>query len=333
MIRPGLLVRHRRPRSFQASVGLRPSAEAEPPHVRTYRRQQRGAWGLWDGRWGYFFIAPALALLALVHGYPIVRVFYLSLVRYDVADDTTQWAGTVNYQALLIGDFFFVALWNTFLYTLLVVPVAIALALGLAYLIHPLSPRAQTFFKAAFYLPGVVSTVVLALVWTWLYDTDFGPLNYLLAQLGFEPVMWLGDRRIALLSVAMMTVCSGMGLPLLLLLAAIGNIPTSYYEAAEIDGASRPRQFVHITLPLLRPTLLYLTVVTTIGSFQVFDSIYLMTNGGPSRATTTLVFLIYESAFRYFDFGVASAQAVILFAIVLALALIQSRWFASDAEG
>ena len=144
--------------------------------------------------------------------------------------------------------------------------------------------------------------------------------------------MWLGDRRVALFSIAAMTVLSGLGLPLLLLLAAMGNIPDDYYEAAEIDGANGLQRFRFVTLPLLRPTLLYLVVVMTIGSFQVFDAVYLMTNGGPSYATTTLVFLIYESAFRYFDFGLASAQAVVLFALVVALAVVQFRWLRGHVE-
>ena len=286
----------------------------------------------WRARAAYAFIAPAIGLLAVVHLYPILRVLYLSGVRYVVAEGTAEWIGLANYRRLLANELFYVALRNTFAYTLTVVPCALVLALALAYLIHPLGSRAQTFFKSAFYLPGVVSSVVLALVWAWLYNADFGLLNYALGVAGIEPVMWLGDRRVALLSIAAMTVVSGLGFPLLLLLAAMGSIPDQYYEAAEIGGAGHLERFRFVTLPLLRPTLLYLVVVMTIGSFQVFDSIYLMTNGGPSYATTTLVFLIYESAFRYFDFGLASAQAVVLFVLVVALAVVQFRWLSGHVE-
>lgn len=286
---------------------------------------------IWRGRWGYAFIAPAVALLILVHVYPILRVFTLSTQYYDVAEGTGVYVGLRNYRALLSNDLFYLALRNTFVYTLLVVPVALLIALWLAYLIEPLRPRTQTFFKAAFYLPGVVSTVVLALVWAWLYNADFGLLNYLLGRLGIDSVQWLGDRRVALAAIAMMTVASGLGFPLMLLLASMGNIPDDYYEAAGIDGATRLRQLWHITLPLLRPTLLYLLIVMTIGSFQVFDAIYLMTNGGPSYSTTTLVFMIYESAFRSYDFGAATAQAVVLFILVLILAIGQYKWL-SGAE-
>jgi len=287
---------------------------------------------LWHGRWGYFFIAPAMILLTIVHIWPILRVLQLSFMQYVVRNGDQEWVGFENYHNVFTDDLFYVAIHNTFIYTLLVVPVALAIALGLAYLVHPLGPKAQTFFKAAFYLPGIVSSVVLALVWAWLYNADFGLLNYLLSLIGIDPVIWLGDTRTALPSVAIMTIASGLGVPLLLLLAAMGNIPDDYYEAAEIDGAGRLRQFWSVTLPLLKPTLLYLVIVMTIGSFQVFDAVYLMTNGGPSYSTTTLVFMIYESAFRYFDFGQASAQAVVLFVAVVILAVVQFRLLSGDVE-
>ena len=287
---------------------------------------------LWRGRWGYVFIAPAVGWVVLVHVWPIIRACLLSLQRYDVARGRGVYIGLSNYASLLTNNVFRLALRNTFAYTLLVVPGALVLALLLAFLLQPLRPRTQAFFKAAFYLPGVVSSVVLALVWAWLYNADFGLLNYLLGLVGVDPVLWLGDRRVALVSIAVMTVASGLGVPLLLLLAAMGNIPETYYEAARIDGAKPLQRFLWVTLPLLKPTLLYLLIVMTIGSFQVFDSVYLMTNGGPSCATTTLVFLIYESAFRFYDFGMASAQAMVLFLLVAALAVGQYRWLSADVE-
>lgn len=287
---------------------------------------------VWRGRWGYFFIGPAIGLLLWLHVYPILEVLRLSFMSYAVADGSSRWAGAGNYADTFNNALFWVALRNTFLYTLLVVPGALALALWVAVLVEPLPGKVQTFFKAAFYLPGVVSSVVLALVWAWLYNADFGLLNYLLQAVGLDAVMWLGDRRVALLSIALMTIASGLGVPLLLLLAAMGNIPPQYYEAADLDGVNPWQRFAYITLPLLRPTLLYLIVVMTIGSFQVFDAVYLMTDGGPSYATTTLVFMVYESAFRSYDFGAACAQAVVLFVMVLVLALVQFKWLSGDVE-
>lgn len=302
--------------------------DAKPRSVRHAGLARR----IWKARWGYLFIAPAMLLLLAVHVYPIVRVFQLSLSNYNVRRGTSEWAGASNYVSAFNQELFYTALGNTLLYTLLVVPFALSLALLLACLVFPLQPRAQTFFKSAFYLPGVVSSVVLATVWAWLYNADFGLLNYLLSLVGSDPVYWLGDRRTALVSIAAMNILSSLGVPLLLLLAAMGNIPEEYYEAARIDGAGRVRQFFSVTLPLLRPTLLYLVVVLSIGSFQVFEAVYLLTNGGPSYATTTLVFLIYESGFRYFDFGMASAQAVVLFVMIVILAVVQFRVFGSDVE-
>lgn len=287
---------------------------------------------LWRGRWGYAFIAPALLLLLTFNVYPILRVLQLSFSHYRVQAGTSEWVGVENFARILSNELFYTALANTFAYSLLVVPFALALSLGLACLVFPLGPRSQAFFKAAFYLPGVVSSVVLALVWTWIYNPDFGLLNYLLSTVGIDPVLWLGDRRVALISIAVMTILSSLGVPLMLFLAAMGNIPHDYYEAARIDGAGPLHQFWAITLPLLRPTILYLLVVLTIGSFQVFEAVYLMTNGGPSYATTTLVFLIYESAFRFFDFGLASAQAMVMFILVVVLAVVQFRFLGSDVE-
>ncbi len=296
------------------------------------RRLSRSEHAPRNERWGYAFIAPAMGLLLLVHLYPIAHVITLSFSEYGVVEGRARWIGGDNYARLLDSEIFRVALANTFAYTLLVVPVAIAIALGLAYLVHPLGRRWQSFYKAAFYLPGVVSAVVLALVWSWMYSKDFGLLNELLGHVGIGPVGWLADPRIALVSIALIAVSSGLGVPLLLLLAAMDAVPDDYYEAAEIDGAGPLRSFWHISVPLLKPTLLYLVVMMTIGSFQVFETVYLMTDGGPSYATTTLVYLIYESAFRYFDFGLASAQAVVLFLLILILAVLQFRLLASDVE-
>jgi len=284
------------------------------------------------GRWGYAFIGPAMALLLLVHVYPLVHVIGLSFSEYGVVEGHARWAGVDNYARLIDSDVFYIALRNTILYTLIVVPVAMLISLGLAYLVHPLGRRMQTFYKSAFYLPGVVSSVVLALVWSWMYSKENGLLNQLLGALYIEPVGWLADSGVALVSIALIAVTSGLGVPLLLLLAAMDAVPDDYYEAAEIDGAGPLRSFWHISVPLLKPTLLYLVVVMTIGSFQVFETVYLMTDGGPSYATTTLVYLIYESAFRYFDFGLASAQAVVLFLMVLVLAIVQFRLLSTDVE-
>jgi multiple sugar transport system permease protein len=284
------------------------------------------------GRWGYAFVGPAVLLLLVVNVYPILRVLQLSFAHYDVQTGTSRWTGTENFKRVLTDETFYTSLGNTFLYTILVVPVALSLALALACLVAPLGPRSQAFFKAAFYLPGVVSSVVLALVWTWIYNPDFGLLNAALSMIGIDPVLWLGDRRVALFSIAVVSILSSLGVPLMLLLAALANIPDDYYEAARIDGAGALRQFWSITLPLIRPTMLYLLVVLTIGSFQVFETVYLMTNGGPSYGTTTLVFLIYESAFRFFDFGVASAQAIVMFLLIVVLAVVQFRGLGGDVD-
>ena len=215
----------------------------------------------------------------------------------------------------------------------MVVPGSIAIALVLSELIFPLPHLAQTIFKSAFYLPGVVSAVVIVLVWRWIYNPNsYGLLNYLLSFFGAEPVGWLLDTQLALPALMATSLIGGQGAAVVLILAAMGGIPRHLYESARLDGSSRWTDFIHITLPLLKPTLLYLLIMGTIASFQVFTGIFLLTHGGPNNATTTVVFSIYQTAFSQFDFGYASAQAVILFIITIGFSIVIFKMLSEDVE-
>jgi multiple sugar transport system permease protein len=174
--------------------------------------------------------------------------------------------------------------------------------------------------------------VVTGMVWTRIYDPQFGILNRTLSLVGVTGPVWLGDANWALLAVSAMSVFSGLGVPFILLTTAIHAVPKEYYEAAEMDGAGPWRSFLTVTLPLIRPTILYLAIILTIGSFQAFAAIFVMTEGGPNYATFTAVYMVYEEAFRYFDFGRASALAVLLMATLAVLAVVQFKWLSTEIE-
>jgi multiple sugar transport system permease protein len=282
-------------------------------------------------KWAYLFLALPLAHFALFRFWPIARAFELSLVRFRVFD--SEWVGLDNYRTIAGDPVFWTAVKNTLVYTLGVVPAGIVIALGLAALIVALpSLRAQTLFKGAYYLPGVASAAVLALVWSWLFHPAFGLLNYLLWLVGVEPVRWLANPTTAMPSLILMALAGGQGASIIMLTAAMGSIPPTLYESARLDGATALREFWHITVPLIRPTLIYLIIINTINSFQIFTNIYIMTRGGPGYVTTTIVYTIFQRGFERLDFGVASAQAVVLFLMTVILAFVQYYWLTSDVE-
>ena len=283
-------------------------------------------------RWAYLFLSVPLLLFLFFHVIPLVTTLLLGFADY-FPGGFPVWVGLENYGYALTNDLFWKSLWNTALYAVGVVPASILISLLLAHLIFGLKRSSfQTLFKSAFYLPAVTSGAILSLVWLWLFNPARGLLNYLLDFIAIGPFTWTGDPTMAMPSLVLMAIVGGHGAAVVLLTAAMGSIPASYYEAAHLDGASSWRQFWTITIPLLRPTLLYLIITTTIGSFQVFTQVLMMTAGGPNYATTTLVYLIYTDAFEYFDFGKAAAEATILSVGLAAIAVIQYKWLSSDVE-
>lgn len=288
---------------------------------------------VWDGRWGYLFIAPAMIPFLIFTAYPLVQGILLSFYNAGVNRDKWEYIGLKNYTNLLTRDPVFpTAIKNTFLFVLGVVPTAMVVCLFVAVLIYPMTQRKQTFFRAAFYMPVVSAGVVLAMVWVYIYSQEYGLLNYLLEVTGIlnlinngEKIGWLAQSDTALISLSIVVLSWSLGQPLILFLAGLAAIPEALYDAAKIDGANSWQAFWRITLPLLRPTILFVLVVLTIAVFQVFVVVQLMTLGGPANATQTIVYRIWVSAFTTFKFGYASAMAVILLAIVSVLAIIQFK--------
>ncbi|MEH7273351.1 carbohydrate ABC transporter permease [Neobacillus vireti] len=271
----------------------------------------------------YLFLFPKLVLFIAFIAIPVIWAFILSFQEYKIFG--SEWVGLDNYVKVFQSEAFFIALKNTFLFTVVTVPFNVVSALIIASLIYPLGKLSQSFFRAAFYLPTVTSMVIVAMVWRWMYNTDFGIFNYVLGWFGVNPINWLGQSSSALWALIIMQCLIPFGVGIILYLASMGSISESLYEAATIDGANSIQKWIHITLPLLKPSTLYLVLLSTIGSFQVFTQIIMMTGGGPGSATETLVHLIYKTGFRDFEFGLAAAQSVVLFFIILLFSIIQFR--------
>ena len=278
----------------------------------------------------YLFLAPKAVLFVLFVAFPVLWAFYVAFHKYTVLLDS-RFVFLDNFLRIFESGIYPIALKNTLKYTLVTVPGNVLLALVLATAIYPLSARAQTFYRAAFYLPGVISSVVIAMVWRWLYSQS-GLFNGMLTTLGFDPLPWLTSSAWSMWSIILMSLLTPPGGGIIYYLAAMGSIPKDLYEAADIDGASGLQKWWRITLPLLKPTTFYLTILATIASFQVFTSVLILTNGGPGHSSRTLVTLIYDTAFRDADFGYASAQGVVLFFMIMVVAVFQYRFLRGEED-
>ena len=270
------------------------------------------------------FLLPGCALLGALVIYPALKAVLLSFTDFNMIQPP-RWLGLHNYARLWSDPAFLSALKNTLSYLVVVVPVLVVLPIFLALLVQRSIPGVK-FFRAAIYLPVVTSLVISALVWKWVYE-EKGLLNHVLLSSGLtsEPVAFLTDPANALFAVMAVTVWSGMGYYMVIYLAGLQSIPRHLYEVAEVEGVSAWQQTLHITIPLLRPSIAVVAVMSSIASMKVFEEVYVMTQGGPLDATKTLVFHLYESAFVEFEMGYASAVGVALFLITLVFSLINLR--------
>lgn len=284
-----------------------------------------------DYIWGYLFICVPILMFMIFTAYPLISAFIISFQKYRPFG--SDWVGLSNYKALLHDSLFFKAIKNTVIYTICSVPVNLLISFVISLLIFPLKKWMQTFFKAIYYLPAVASGVALSVVWLWIYQPlPSGLLNKLVSIFGAQTQNWLGSTHTAMLSLLIMTWLGGQGVSIIIYLAALGGIPDSLFEVADLDGASFFQKVWYIVLPLLKPTTLFLTVTGVIGSFQVFANAYLMTGGGPDNATNTIGLLIFQNAFTYGNFGAASAQALVLTVIIAIVAAIQFKYLGGDVE-
>ncbi len=278
-----------------------------------------------ETRAAWLFLAPSLLLFTVFVALPVLAALGISFTNWDLFT-TPHFAGVQNYLNLILHDpLFHKVLVNTVLYVLGTVPLQMLLALGVALLLNR-GVWGETVLRVIYFLPVVSSTVAVALVWSWIFNSNFGVLNALLSALGVQnPPVWLGNSGTALISLIIVAIWQGLGYSMVLFLAGLQNIPQDVYEAGALDGATGWRRTLHLTLPLLSPTTFFVTIVSLIGSFQVFDLAFVMTKGGPANATNTIVYYVYQNAFEFYRMGYASAAAMILFAIILLITLVQYR--------
>ncbi|WP_240415433.1 carbohydrate ABC transporter permease [Paenibacillus periandrae] len=272
----------------------------------------------------YLMIAPAITVFCLFFIYPIGYMIYLSMHDWNFVSPEKSFVGFANFKMLFSEREFIEVMGNTFTYTILTVTLTIAISLLLALWLNR-QGALYGFIQGAIFSPHIISLVSVSMLWKWLMDTDYGLLNWFLNLIGFSNVPWLTDPSTALLSLVIVAIWKGIGFNTLIFIAGLQSIPRDIYEAAELDEASKAHTFFKLTLPMLSPTLFFLTSIGLISSFQVFETISIMTSGGPINSTNTFVYYIYENGFRFFKIGYASAAGVILLVIVSLVTIVYFR--------
>jgi multiple sugar transport system permease protein len=283
-----------------------------------------------SARAAWWFVAPALFVIGVFFFLPVLAALALSVTDFDIyalADwRNLRVVGLRNYIELLQTPLFWRALGNTLYFVVVGVPLSIAVSLGAAVLLHSRLARFRAFFRTALFAPVVTTLVAAAVVWRYLFNTRHGWLNYALGGVGVAPIDWLGDPHWAMPAIIVFAVWKNFGYNMIILLAGLQAIPADLYEAARIDGASFWRQFRHVTLPALSPLLLMVGILTVAGYFQLFAEPYVMTQGGPLQSTVSVLYLMYEEGFKWWNLGTASAVAFVLFLLIFGVTAIQLRW-------
>jgi len=278
----------------------------------------------------WVFLAPAAIILGIFLLYPIAYLFYLSFTTGSFTSAGIRWVGLRNYLRLLLTPDFWQVLGNTAYFTIATVIPSLVIPLGLAALLNR-AVILRDFFRSAYFLPSITSLVAAGLGFRWLFQTN-GPVNAFLSSFGIEPIPWLGSTVWAMPILILLSVWKQLGFNMVVFLAGLQAIPPSRYEAAEIDGANAWQQFWHITLPGLRPTLIFATITTVIFTLRSFEQVYVVTGGGPLNSTNLLVYYIYQEAFAQFDFGYAAAAATVLLAVALVLVYLQLRTWSEESD-
>lgn len=280
-------------------------------------------------RAGWAFAGPALFMLGLFFFVPVALAFALSLTNFDLyslADfGDTRFVGLANYAELVRTPLFWKALFNTFYFVLVGVPLSIALSLASAMLLNGAISRLAGIFRTALFAPVVTTLVAVAVIWRYLLHARYGMINYMLDWVGIDPIDWLGDPKWAMPAIIFFAVWKNFGYNMVILLAGLQTIPNELYEAARIDGANGWQRFRHVTLPSLGPMLLLVGILTMAGYFQLFAEPYVMTQGGPTESTVSVLYFMYEQGFKWWNLGFASAVAFALFSIMIVFTLIQYR--------
>jgi multiple sugar transport system permease protein len=279
----------------------------------------------WSGTLkAFLYLLPALAVLAVFHIYPILKSFDVSFyTNYNYYKNIVKARGVDNYVYVVNDPDFWLAMKNTFIFVLGTVPLTIAISLLIALMLNAVG-KGKTFFRTIYFLPFVSSMVAVSIVWRWIFHHDYGLMNYMLSLIGVSPVNWLNDPNWAMPSLILLSVWKGLGYNVVLFLAGLQNINQQYIHAGRIDGASKWNRFLHIIVPLLSPTTFFITIISIITSFKVFDEIFSLFGGpGPAQSALTIVFYIYRKFNGEYQYGIAAAAAYALFLVTFVFTLLQ----------
>jgi multiple sugar transport system permease protein len=302
------------------------------PALRRSRGWNRLRWE--EARAAYVFLLPNLLIFSIFTLYPVFASFYYSLNEWTL-HTPMEFIGLANYINLFQDEIFRQVLLNTLYYTAGVIPFQTAIGLLIAVGLNQ-KIRFMTGYRALYFVPVVTSMIAVSIVWQWMYQPQYGVINSLLRIVGIEGPNWLFSREWAMPAVIAMSIWKNVGYSIVLYLAALQGVPESLYESAMIDGANAWQRFWRITLPMISPTTFFIIVLSVIGSFQSFDQIYVLTEGGPARATSVIVHYLYQNGFQWFNMGYAAAIAYVLFALLLILTIMQwtyrARWVYGEGE-
>ncbi len=273
---------------------------------------------------GYIMLTPVMLYFCLFVFYPIIRAFWLSFYEYNLFAKQAEFVGLENYLNMMKDHTVMISMRNTFYFAFFTISFGVIISFLLALAFNKVTILSRSY-RTIYFIPVLAPLVAASLVWFWLYEPRIGLVNYFLSFIGFPPQKWLSNIRLAMPSIIIMSVWKNLGFYTLILFAGLKSIPKRYYEAAKIDGVSDWQCTVFITLPLLKPVILFVIIINSIRAFQAFSQIYVMTRGGPVDTTRTMVYSIYETAFKFFRMGYASSMAILLFAVILGLTILQMR--------
>jgi multiple sugar transport system permease protein len=280
-------------------------------------------------RAAYFFLAPALTAIFIFFFIPVLAALVISFTDFDIYAlgdfSTVRFVGLSNYFELFDDPLFWTALKNTFYYVIVASPLSIAVSLGAAMLLNSKLIKFKAIFRLSYFLPVVTTLVAVAIVWRFIYHHNFGIMNYFIGFFGIDPIDWLGDPFWAMPSIILMAVWKNFGYNMIIFIAGLQNIPEELYEAANIEGANGWQKFKSITIPMLAPTTVFISIITMIGFFQLFAEPYVMTQGGPLNSTLSIVQYMYQEGFRWWNMGYSASIAFVLFFIIFIGTLIQFK--------
>jgi len=275
--------------------------------------------------YGYLMIAPLAVGLGVFYFYPFFKVFYDSF-HVVGAFNKTSWAGISNYVTMLKDPVMWSTLWNTFRYVIVIVPFTLVFSILIAALLNT-NIKGRSVFRVIYFIPAITMSAAISMIWRWIFNSDFGILNFVLSKFGVPSVQWLSDPHTAWITISIVAVWMNVGYEMIILLAGMQGISRTYYESASLDGAGRFQQFRKITLPLLTPTIFFVLITTLISTFQIFDVIYMMINSKSlaKEASQSIVLYFYRNAFEYSKKGYASAIAIFLFLIIMLITVFQMK--------